>query len=284
MTHTTIPFLITGMQRSGTTILAKLLRQHPDVYLTIDGKVLYYLIIWILRDPAGLNALHPRLDEVSHGLLRKHVKGIDGSDLRRIAADLITAKIPIEGRSEAAYVRRVVSLCYERVADNRHVWGDKYNEYLLQLPEIAAVDRDFRIIFIHRHPLASASSTLNRFAERPWGPRTLCDALTKWVLWNECWLKQRALFSSANRLEISYEEMVGNPRRYAQIICDFLNVRPSSVFCDSFANQLDATRNRPYSISFEEAYRVASSVPRLQEVAGQLGYELRQLNEELNAS
>ncbi|MEM6988658.1 MAG: hypothetical protein AAF499_19305 [Pseudomonadota bacterium] len=68
-------FLVVGPQRSGTTIFSEILQRHQDICLTVDGKLLYYLIVWLVNDPSARFGMHPRLDEIAHALARRTVKG-----------------------------------------------------------------------------------------------------------------------------------------------------------------------------------------------------------------
>lgn len=272
---TTRPLIVLGAQRSGTTIVARLLADHPDVFLTVNGKLLYYLIAWVYRSGEARPGLHLRLDEIVHSLGRKPIMGVPPETVEGMLRTLATEFKPerFAGASAAEIVRTIWSETCAPFAEECSVVGDKYNEYLLQLREIRELYPEARFLFLHRDPYAVGESMIRAFRGRPWAPVTPSVALTKWAEWNQQWLAVRGEIDPANRLEVAYEDVVADARQAFASICRFLDIPAERTYLDIVAASIDRGRASAASTAAVRA-QMPSDPALFAAVSEQLGYHV----------
>ncbi|MFB4306223.1 sulfotransferase [Actinomadura sp. GTD37] len=233
------PLLLLGAQRSGTTALAHALsRAFADAggLFTVNGKLPYLLPRWTTA--ADLAGRHFRADEIAHALARRPpagegagqwLKGVD-EVLRDTAAQVAAGAHD----DPEALVADVVARAYARWPR----WGDKYNEYLIDLPAVLDAVPGARIVLLVRHPLEAAASQLEWTGDRPWRPATVADACAKWASWHAPWLAAAAHLDPGRWLVIGY-----------RTLCAGRATDRLSAFCDlalePYLTGLRATRPAP---------------------------------------
>jgi len=202
------PVFLVGAQRSGTTALALALSQAfaaDGGCFTVNGKLPYLLRRWCTRE--DLEHWHLRADELEHALRRLSVGGV-GADawldrasttLRAHAARAAVAHGPTAAEEE---VRQICAGAY-----GVQPWGDKYNEYLLDLPWLDRVFPTARWIFVVREPADVVASMLSWRREKAWNPRETHAAARKWATWNERWLSFRDDPEPERIFEVGYEQL-----------------------------------------------------------------------------
>ncbi len=199
----TRPFLLVGPQRSGTTALAAALSAAIVTVggcFTVNGKLLYLLRRW-WTDPDG-EAQHLRADEVAHALERLPAQGPGADAWQTRAMDALRASARRGGETTVSTIDEVRRICAE--AYGAGPWGDKYNEYLLDLPWLHAVFPDARWVFLIREPGEAVASMLAWRHDKPWNPRDAEAASTKWAHWTSCWLAFRDTLAPHQRIELEY--------------------------------------------------------------------------------
>lgn len=268
------PFFVLGAQRSGTTILSDTLAENQSIFLTIEGKLLYYLITWVGRDPDPRPGWQIRLDEIAYSLKRKPISGIDAVAVSEMIEHLETG-FPV-GRflhaTSRDIVRNIWFDIYKRLAHGKPVFGDKYSEYLLQIQEIIALFPDAKYIFIHRDPFDVAESAVRTFRDHSWAP-TLNIAFAKWAAWNQNWLDARESIPIENRLEISYKNFVECPEDVISGACRFLGVPCSHSYTSMALRRVRRDRlgeGKSLSVYLHE---VESLAPSVESVCNRLGYD-----------
>lgn len=235
------PLLLLGAQRSGTTALAYALsRAFADAggVFTVNGKLPYLLPRW--TTDADLSGRHFRADELAHALARKPpagegadrwLKGVDDV-LRQAAAEVARGAHAEPG----ALARDIIARAYAPWP----LWGDKYNEYLLDLPAVLRAVPGARLVLLVRHPLEAAASQLAWAGDRPWRPETVEDALAKWAAWHRPW------FEVVPGLEPSRWLVVGY-----RALCDGRAADRLAAFCgldlDRYLSGLRARRPAPFN-------------------------------------
>ncbi len=204
------PLILLGAQRSGTTALAGVLDTAFEAVgglFTINGKLPYVLHRWCTEE--DVRARHLRVDEMLHALRRRPPYGRRGerwlatveSVLREAAAEVAAGST-----GDAVALRRDL---VRRAYAGATRFGEKYNEYLLELDRLAETVPDARWALLVRHPSAVAASMLRWSGDRPWRPRTREAALDKWAAWHEPWLRHERTRDPARCVVVEYGRLCG---------------------------------------------------------------------------
>ncbi|MCX5418124.1 sulfotransferase [Streptomyces sp. NBC_00078] len=205
MTASPAPVVLLGAQRSGTTALADVLDQAfaaAGGVFTVNGKLPYLLHRWCTQ--ADVQGRHLRTDEILHALHRRPPYGRHSEQwlgtvekvLRAAAAEVAAGRV-----TDASALRgRLVRQAYAGTTR----YGDKYNEYLLELDQLADTLPEAHWVLLIRHPAAVARSMLRWTGDRPWRPGTRRDALEKWAAWHRPWLAHPTTRDPARRTVLEY--------------------------------------------------------------------------------
>jgi len=198
------PLFLVGAQRSGTTALGLALSSafaERGWAFTVDGKLPYLLRRWWLPDDQV--AMHMRCDEVEHGLVRMSPQGVDACawTVRASGALRAAAALVAEGPERVDLAATAREVCAQAYGGD--TWGDKYNEYLLDLDWLEATFPRARWIYLVRDPQQVIASMLG-WSKRWWNPRTADACARKWAHWNDRWLAFRKRIPEERRLEVDY--------------------------------------------------------------------------------
>ena len=266
------PVIIVGAQRSGTSWVARMLAAHAEALVTVNGKLLYYLLTWIPDEPRA--GRHLRLDEIAFSLLRKPIGGISSRDVEHLIATLGTAFPPerFARMDRTAIVRTIWLESYAALATGKRLRGDKYNEYLLHLAAVESIFPDCRYVFVHRHPLAVAASMLRAFEGRPWTPHTSAGALAKWSDWNARWLEHRAAIPAGRFLELPYADACAAPAASFARICEFLSLTCTNAYLEFVTRETHAGATGPVRLDVDGS-ELSSERATLSAVCDELGYD-----------
>jgi hypothetical protein len=218
--HDDSPIFIVGCSRSGTSLLRDLLRSHPRLSFPPESH-------FIPRFFRGWG--DPATAEEAQAL---------GSRILRLAT---VRRWELELRPEAFRSCRsfadILEVLYGEFArmDGKRRWGDKTPHHVAEIPELARIFPDAKVIHIYRDGRDVALSWLARY----YGPRNLHSAAVAW----------RDLVSAGRRdgprlgsayTEVSYEGLLEHPERTMRAVCDFLR----EPFTDSVLKP--AERTSPY--------------------------------------
>lgn len=203
------PVILVGAQRSGTTALARALSQafhDRGGHFTVNGKLPYLLHRWL--GPDDLAARHLRVDEILYALDRRPPAGAGVAQWRaRVERSLRAAARAVAdgeaGDDPIALARTIMAESNPGTA----VWGDKYNEYLLQLPQLERIVPGARYIMLFRNPEEVADSVLSWHGDRPWAPTTREAARAKWTAWNARWLEFADGVDPGRRIVLEYRAL-----------------------------------------------------------------------------
>jgi hypothetical protein len=261
------PVLLVGAQRSGTTALAHALSasfSDRGGCFTVNGKLPYLLRRWWTREDA--QARHLRADEVAHGLERLPAQGVGAEAwLARARRALADSAARVAGAGVASgvetEVRRVCSDAY-----NAAPWGDKYNEYLLDLRWLAHVWPNARWVFLGRDPHAVVASMLRWRRDKPWNPTSALAASEKWAAWNARWLDFRTELPPARRAELDYDRLCEGRAESLSELLDF----EMSPYLTGFARVSDSVTDYELSESARAVARElnAAGICALRDPAG----------------
>ncbi|MCC3329186.1 sulfotransferase [Nocardia abscessus] len=183
------PVIVMGAQRSGTTALASVLDLAFDKaggIFTVNGKLPYVLHRWVTT--ADLEARHLRVDEMIWALRRKPPFGTNSERWLATTETVLRAAAVTVSAGEVTDAVRLRRDVLDGAYAGATRFGEKYNEYLLELDALAESLPDAHWVLLIRHPEAVARSTLRWTGDRPWRPPDREAALAKWVAWHEPWL------------------------------------------------------------------------------------------------
>lgn len=279
------PVVMTGCQRSGTTYLARLLKESSRGAFGVEDGVIRLALQWFdwaLRNREIL--AFARFNEFADLFLNRP----NGAVLAARLHDVLSAlqgnddfvALVRDGRTEQ--VIRAISYGFYAGGRGQSVqfWGDKYPEYLLQLDHINAVFPTAKYIFIQRNPLATVEALMRKLPQRT-GTRAVgkyvfsaADCARQWAIWNRQWQAFAGTIPVERKLEIVYEDFIRNPRDVVAGMEAFLGVtlldeaRVAAHLDDLDPGRLERFRQSADIVEIE----AACALPEVQAVARQLGY------------
>lgn len=268
------PLFIVGAQRSGSTIISLCLSKHSKVFLTVHGKLLYYLIQWIYYNFSNEINYHLRLDEIAYSLKRRPILGIP-PDVTDSMVDRLSNDFNISlfaGMNKQEIIRTIWSEIYAHDSKGKFVIGDKYNEYLLMLEEVADVFPNARFIFIKRNFIDSSESMVRHFSSRAFSPQTYEEGVIKWLQWNKKWIDFSEKLDEKHKYMIRYEDMVLNPKNEMKKICDFLSLEPEESFVENANSVIEVKYNIAKNIELDFK-KIKKVVPDYKHIISILGYD-----------
>lgn len=231
-------FFIVGVQRSGTTLLAKMLNQHPEIWME-PKSVGFRMITGFgnLYDLLPLNLQHDK-DKFLAWLIKNDSDG-------RLAE-------VIDYQNIEAYesVRDLISGSLEKktAKAGKTVWGDKspnlqhyMDDILLLLPEV-------KILHIVRDGRANAFSMSRRSYQH------LSLSAQKWVDGNIFGMVNQQILGGKQYKLIRYEDLLIDPEKVGKEICEFLNIPFSEKILQLSGQQLD--RPESYVKNFFDQSRI----------------------------
>lgn len=221
------PLILIGAQRSGTTILAHLISeayQQNQGCFTVNGKLLYFLKRWLTDN--DIKNFHFRADEIIYSLRRKkpYGKNIDfwlgnvEEVLNKYSGEIANGKY--ENANSIELTRKIIMECYAPY----HLWGDKYNEYLNDLPYINCLFPKAKYILLYRNPFEVSESTLKWSRVQSWRPSDTDKNIVKWVRWHDSWFNLLAKINKEDILVLNYKKLCEGEetKRISQFLnCDF---------------------------------------------------------------
>lgn len=195
-------FLI-GAPRSGSTLLARMLGSHPEIFAPAEPH---------LMPPLAHLGFHERVDRAPYDPV------ITQEGLRSFVALL-----PGGESDWLAALRRATDHLYERAlaASGRRVFLDKTPAYALVLDFLARLYPDAHYVVLTRHPLAVWSSYVESFFD---GDAAAAHArnpvLERYVPAIARFLRERPV----PLVHVRYEELVKEPEVALRAICDHVGV------------------------------------------------------------
>ena len=231
------PFVfVVGCPRSGTTLLQRMLDNHPQLAVANDTHFITRAAKRVLRkDPQPL--LTPELLDAVISYRRFYRMGLDETEVMRAAE---------EYPAYAEFVSRLYTL--RGLIKGKPLSGEKTPDYCRQIPVLHRLFPVARFVHIIRDGRNTALSTLN-WASATKGPG-------KWSLWNEdplgtcaLWWRWQAgtgqrdgsLLVSKHYLRVKYEDLVAYPEKELQAIASFLDIPYSDAMANYHAGKTKHT-------------------------------------------
>lgn len=192
---------VISQPRSGSTLIQKILSQHPDIYTRSEP--------WIM--------LHPAYSLKKSGILTEY----DTAFEKKAFEDFIS-NIPNGGRSVyLSSIRECYLSLYEKYLNHyeKKYFLDKTPRYYLIYDELKEIFPNAKFILIQRNPLAVLGSISNSWTKEKWERlyyyrNDLIEAI-------DAILKIKR---QPDQLVIMYEDLVSNPEKTLQEICAFIGI------------------------------------------------------------
>ena len=236
---------VVGCPRSGTTLLQRMLDNHPQLTVANDTHFITRAAKHALReDPQP--AMTPELLEAVSSYRRTYRMGLEDSALTEAAEHCDTY---------AAFVSRLYTL--RGNMKNKPLSGEKTPDYCRQMPALHALFPDARFVHIIRDGRNTTLSTLN-WASGEKGPG-------KWSLWHQDPLATSALWwrwqvgtgqqqgrelGTSCYLQLRYEDLVANPVRELTSLARFLDL----PYSDDMANYHAGKTRKDSGLSAKAAW------------------------------
>lgn len=243
---------IGGTGRSGTTIVGRLLLNHPDVMVYVEPcfinngatgrgiQGLYhgrqtvdeYLAEWT-------DAVLPKL---SRNMLRYHEMGEEEcrsvfsvEEIRRLAQSVFSSSQP--SRSELTeYLHRLYE--YGMQYRGKQWWVDKSPVSLHLLPMLLDLFDDLRFVHVFRDPKNIASSLF----ERDFGPNDVKEFIPWYTNYMGSALEVFRKVDRASYLPIHLETLVRSPRESVRAMFQFFGFMYTDEIIDRACNSLDPSK------------------------------------------
>lgn len=207
-------FFVVGSARSGTTLLRLILNTHGGIAVPPESRFIV--------------ELHPEDD---HEVEVEPLLAALAAHKRFQAWDLPidSARAELEGRRAASYAE-VMEAAYKAYAGARSktAWGDKTPRYIEHIPLLAHLWPASRFIHLVRDGRNVALS----YAEVPFGPNNVAHAGELWKRRVTAGLTAGRALGAGRYLEVSYEQLVADPRSQVADICDFIGLGFESEMLD----------------------------------------------------
>lgn len=253
-------FILASSQRSGTTLLQRLLNSHPEVM--IWGEQDGYLERWLQE--------FSRLEAWAENKLPEY------KDFQRAGYNQFLPNIcppgPALKRAAQAHVLGLFQL--PTLDLGRPIWGFKEVRYTADLA-VMLQDLFPKARFIHvTRDIRDVFLSLKRWElSDNWQPEWTTEVLKRWVIINDSF-EQRS--RELNQLvRVKYEDMVADSDAFTDNLETFLKMSAGSLDKTVFRLKLDGTHSHaPYVPLSRADEDVIRRVPGMIETAMRYGYDL----------
>lgn len=253
--------VVTGIQRSGNTLLAQLLGNHSRIKMEINPSLTTvfnahnYLLRNIRNNEVGdLDYVKKTIDT---NLNLWYPDRLNGFDFSNWHSDILPNYIDANLKDgDCLYL------------------GIKIPDYCSKLEEIELLTRNTKYINIIRDPRNVVKSQINKIN---------IDLVNSLHTWKQAFFKScyyQTIFSEQQYLTLMYEDLVSNPETTIRRTCDFLSID----FEESMLTLRDTNTESPNSYilpTFDEtkflAYRTALTSKQILNIESYCGQEMKQL-------
>jgi hypothetical protein len=258
------PVFITGLPRTGTTLLHGLMTEDPENRVPLTWEVMYPAspgaldvtalrnktnarLAWVSRLAPGFERIHPLEADLPQECIAITALAFMSIQFHT-THDVPSYEDWLEAGSQRlgyAFHHRLLQHLQSRRAGTR--WVLKAPGHLFALAELLEQYPDARVIQTHRDPLrvvasmASLATVLKRaFSNAADAHRIGKDWADRWAMALERFLRVRDKSPAAQFMDISYEELVTEPIGTVESVYSFLG----SSLCDEARSRMQAFIDR----------------------------------------
>lgn len=237
------PIFISGLGRSGTTLILKLLDSHPQL-LVIPVETLFFRKVLFALERDGMKAA---LAEIRTAMApAAHLKTRTFSLDEFI--DRVAARSPASSGED---LLKAMVVAYGDMTDQtgRIAWVEKTPGNHVYLPRMAAWLPKLKVIHMVRDPRAVFQSETEIKIKHPDREPITAEALAfKWLNGQALW--ETAPVPAPRRLLLRYESLVADPRAEMTRVANFLEIawsdtllQPTTLGEEWLGNAFDKQRN-----------------------------------------
>jgi len=261
-------FFIVGVQRSGTTLLQKLLSNHPDVLM--QKRSIAFRIITCFKNLYDLLPFNVKHDK--NEFLKWLIKNDENGRLKKL--------IDYKNIEKYKNIRDLIQKSIHKKINlhGKKIWGDKSPNLQHYLNDIMLLIPEAKIIHIVRDGRANTYSTSTR------SYRNIELSAQEWVDGNIFGLVNQDILGKENYKILKYENLLSQPQNELQSICEFLGI----PFVDSMMDlSIEKTSDRKsYVKSFFDTSKInkwkeqfsLKEIKKIEKIQGELlmkfGYQL----------
>lgn len=264
------PIFITGMPRSGSTYLHRLLVQDPAVVAPLSWQLVYpcpsplgrlgsvlrtcsvhaqfYTMRLLAPELNGLHQVSPSAPEECTDITAQVFQSLRYDSVYRVPS--YQSWLQRHGHIEAYRFHRRFLQHLDAQSPGRH-WVLKSPDHVFALDEIRQVYPDARWVFIHRDPIPVLASVakLTEVLRRPFAHRVDREEIGRQVL--ASWLDgaqrmMRAAGGADSILHIQYRDIVSNPFETARRVLRHGGIAPSASAEQRMSKWLGSRTNRKH--------------------------------------
>jgi len=219
-------FFITGVQRSGTTLLSVLLGKHPDILF--ERRSIAFRIISCFKSLYDILPYNLKEDK------KEFLKWLINNDAKGRLAELIKTEGLESNDNIVDLIQHSIDLKLKE--QGKVLWGDKspnleyfFNDIKLLMPES-------KVLHIIRDGRAVAYSMSTRSS------RNLLLSAQKWVDGNIQALVNQQIAGKEKYKIIHYEALLQQPEEILRSVCEFLNIRFDSQILNPDDDSVDENK------------------------------------------
>lgn len=211
-------FFIIGCDRSGTSLLSRMLNSHPEVGVPFESHIFNHLYALrfrygdLLREANVLRLARDMVSlyEVRHWDFVPHPVDIAASTTNPSFCGVFDALMRVW-----------------RDHHGKAIWGEKSPNHIEYWEVLTGYYADPPLLHIVRD---GRDVALSLVAAR-FGPKTIYTAMRYWT-WYLGLVENARRQSSCPVLDLRYEDLLGNPRAELERVCRFLNIEYSAAMLD----------------------------------------------------
>jgi len=270
------PIFIVGAPRSGTTLFQYMLRSHPNISLPTGES---HFFIPLLRNADSFGNLDEvkNIKKVLEAMYTQSADFLD-TDIHGISFDIdrLANEFKQEGRNSIA---AIISGLFEKNAkgEGKQRWGDKTPYYVLHMKTILTMFPNAQFIHLIRDGRDCALSMFDR--EHDFGVYNTFFAAKYWEIYIELGRQMGKELGNKIYHEIRYEDLIDNPKKIMQGVCEFLN-EPYSDDLVNFKKSGEAGKTpllqQPIQNSNKEKWRSKMTAKQIALFEGAVGKTLKE--------